>query len=140
MVLPLLTAALIRRLPGMLMGSGATERLCTTTGSLLSPQFSQAKPPTYSTKGQEELEPCLVFAGGLSRAAPLTPAKHLLTKSQKTTFSPFKCQFLNSQLSKTEDIAETLCLCASACTLYPKSITRLQFPNLPQFCLQTLHM
>lgn len=56
MVLPLLTAALTRRFPGMLMGSGATERLCSTTGSLLSPQFSQAKAPTCSTKGQEELE------------------------------------------------------------------------------------
>lgn len=59
-----------------------------------------------------------MFVGGLSRAAPLTPAKHLLTKSQKMTFSPFKCQFLNSQLSKPEDIAETLCPCASACTLH----------------------
>lgn len=35
------------------------------------------------------------------------------------TFSPFKCQFLNSQFSKTKDIAETLCPCASACTLHP---------------------
>lgn len=57
MALLLLTAALTRRLPGMLMGSGATERLCSTTGSVLSPQFSQAKPPTCGTKGQEELEP-----------------------------------------------------------------------------------
>lgn len=51
MVLLLLTAALTRRLPGILMGSGATERLCSTTGFFLSPQFSQAKPPTCSIKG-----------------------------------------------------------------------------------------
>lgn len=56
-VLLLLPAALMRRLPGMLMGSGVTERLCSTAGSFLSPQFSQAKPPTCGTEGQEELEP-----------------------------------------------------------------------------------
>lgn len=52
-----LTAALTRRLPGMEMGSGATERLCSTTGSFPSPQFSQEKPPTCNTKGWEELDP-----------------------------------------------------------------------------------
>lgn len=84
MVLPLLTAALTRRLPGMLMGSGATERLCSTTGSLLSPQFSQAKPPTCSTEGQEELQtgqalPCVCRS--FIQSCTSEPAKLLLTKS-----------------------------------------------------------
>lgn len=49
MALLLLTAALMCRFPGMLMGSGATERLWSTTGSRPLPQSSQEKPPTCST-------------------------------------------------------------------------------------------
>ena len=57
MVSPQLTVPLRVRVPGMVMGSGATVRLFTTTGSVSSPQFSQANSTSYGTEGQEELEP-----------------------------------------------------------------------------------
>lgn len=84
------TAALMRRFPGMLMGSGATERLWSTTGSFPSPQFSQEKPPTCSTGGEKSQIPglpCPGSAGGFPRAGPPT---RLLTDRQKMPFSPLK--------------------------------------------------
>lgn len=46
----LLTAALMLRFPGMLTGSGDTERLWITTGSCPLPQSSQEKPSACSTR------------------------------------------------------------------------------------------
>lgn len=88
------TAALMRRFPGMLMGSGATERLWSTTGSFPSPQFSQEKPPTCGTGGRR-VRSRVCLALGLQGASPGLVPQHACSQTgRKCPSAPSKSQTL----------------------------------------------
>lgn len=63
---PLETATLTFRSPGMWIGSGVTDRLLITKGSVPLPQFSHEKPPTYRIQRRKGLNSLCTQLGWLA--------------------------------------------------------------------------